>query len=156
MFLFLRPMGNYFAERKIDTIIDNYHPSKMDSLFDAAVEQMQVSGENEKQNIYDRIFEFFSDQNIGIQYEETQKLIGLISYSEDTDFINNCIDTLVMNIDTNEFYKSIKYIAESFESLESTGYMFAQQINNAVNKSSLYGCYSFLLENREKMNIYIL
>ena len=149
-FLFLRPMGNYFAERKIDTIISNYHPSKMDSLFDAAIEQMQVSNESNKQDIYNRIFDFCCNQNEKIQYEEAQKLVELVNYLEDMAFINSSIDNLVINIDANDFYKSIKYIADSFEKLESTGYMFAQQISNAIDKKSLYGCYNFLLENKEK------
>lgn len=155
-FIFLKPTGSYFAERKIDNIIENYYPSKMNSLIEASIEQMNASDEEEKHNIYNRIFDFFMAENKGIQYDETEKLVELIGHMNNADFINNSIDALIINVDAGDFNKSIEYIVKKFENIESEGYMFAKQIYNATTRNALYDCYAFLVENFENSKYTIL
>ena len=57
---FLKMTGSYFAERKMDNIIENYNPTKIEWLENAAAEQMKSSIESEKHNIYNIVYEFLS------------------------------------------------------------------------------------------------
>ena len=84
--LFLKPTGSYFAKQKIDDIIMNYDLSKTERLGEVAVEQMNSSNDSEKQDIYNRIFDFFLGESDGIQYKESKILVKLINEISSENF----------------------------------------------------------------------
>ena len=144
--LLLKLTGSYFAQRKMDTIMENYNPTLIEQLQDAAVEQLRSSTEFERHNIYTKTYTFLKDEDDILDYSETSVLVNLLKYIESEDFINDSVDTILLTVDQKRLSKCIEYTVTNLTECNSVGHELAVQIFNAQKRINLLECYS-VLEN---------
>lgn len=144
---FLKLTGSYFAQKKIDSIMENYNPTKVERLEEAAVEQMKSSTESEKHNIYTKTYDFLKEENEGLDYSETVVLVDLLKHIDDAEFIAESVDRMLLDVEMKGFSSCVENTVTSLNECESTGYKLAEQIYNAQKRIELSKCYGVLLEN---------
>ncbi len=144
---FLKLTGSYFAQRKMDNIMRNYNPTLIERLEDAAVEQMKSSTEAEKHNIYDKAYKFLKEQDDNLDHSETVVLVDLLKQVNDESFIDESIDTMLLDVDQKGFSGCIEYTVTNLTDCNSIGYELAVQIYNAQKRINLSKCYSVLVDN---------
>lgn len=144
---FLKLTGSYFAQQKMDNIMKNYNPTLIERLEDAAIEQMKSSTESEKHSIYNKTCEFLKQEDDNLDYSETVVLVDLLSHIGSTDFINESVDEMLLDVDQKGFSSCIEYAVTNLNDCSSTGYELAVQIYNAQKRINLSECYSVLAEN---------
>ncbi len=143
--LVLKLSGSYFAQRKLDTIIDNYNPTKIEWLESAAVEQMQSSSESEKHAIYDKIYTFLWEQDETLDYAEVVVLVELLREIEEPQFVGESVNAIVLNVEKKRLSESIQYTVTNLgKDVSSDGYVLATHIYNAQNRKNLLDCYAAL------------
>lgn len=147
---FLKLSGSYFAQRKMDNIMKNYNPTLIERLEDAAIEQMKSSTESEKHDIYNKTYDFLSKQDNNLEYSETVVLVNLLNRIEETSFINESVDDMLLNVDQKGFSSCVEYTVTTLSDCNSTGYELAIQIYNAQKRISLTKCYSVLVETADE------
>lgn len=145
----LKLTGSYFAQRKVDNIMKNYNPTLIERLEDAAVEQMKSSTESEKHNIYNKAYEFLRNQDDNLDYSEAVVLVDLLMHIDNEAFIDESVDTMLLNVDQKGFSSCIEYAVTNLIDCNSTGYELAVQIYNAQKRINLPECYSVLVENAD-------
>lgn len=150
---FLKMTGSYFAERKMDNIIENYNPTKIEWLENAATEQMKSSIESEKQNIYNKVFEFLSKEGDTLNYSETVVLVNLLTQMNNTKFINDSVDQMLLSVDQKELSSCIENTVTGLPNCSSDGYKIAVQIYNAQKRQNLLECYNMLVDNTDNKNL---
>lgn len=150
---FLKMTGSYFAERKMDNIIENYNPTKIEWLENAAAEQMKSSIESEKQNIYNKVFEFLSKEGDTLNYSETVVLVNLLTQMNNTKFINDSVDQMLLSVDQKELSSCIENTVTGLPNCSSDGYKIAVQIYNAQKRQNLLECYNMLVDNTDNKNL---
>lgn len=147
--LLLKVTGSYFAKSKLDNIMNNYNPTKIEQLEEAALEQMQSSTENQKHSVYDKSYDFLLNNDMILEYKETVTLIDLLKVMEDVNFVNDSVDTILLNVDKKGFSNCVEYIVTNLPESESLGYKLAVQIFNAQKRINLDECYAVLQENAD-------
>ncbi len=143
----LKLTGSYFAQRKMDNIMSNYNPTLIERLEDAAVEQMKSSTETEKHNIYNKAYRFLKEQDDNLDHSETVVLVDLLKHIDEDSFVNESVDTLLLNVDQKGFSGCVEYTVTNLTGCDGTGYELAVQIYNAQKRINLSKCYSVLVEN---------
>lgn len=143
----LKLTGSYFAQRKMDNIMRNYNPTLIERLEDAAAEQMKSSTEAEKHNIYDKAYKFLKEQDDNLDHSETVVLVDLLKQINDATFIDDSIDTMLLDVDQKGFSGCIEYTVTNLTDCNSIGYELAVQIYNAQKRNNLSKCYSVLVDN---------
>lgn len=144
---FLKLTGSYFAQRKMDNIMRNYNPTLIERLEDATVEQMKSSTEAEKHSIYNKAYKFLKEQDDNLDHSETVVLVDLLKHIDENAFIDESVDTMLLNVDQKGFSGCIEYTVTNLTDCDSTGYELAVQIYNAQKRINLSKCYSVLVEN---------
>lgn len=144
---FLKLTGSYFAQRKMDNIMNNYNSTLIERLKDVAVEQMKSSTEYEKHDIYNKIYKFLKNQNDNLDYSETVVLVELLKQIDGDSFINDSVDTMLLTVDIKGFSNCIEYTVTNLTECDGTGYELAVQIYNAQKRIDLSECYSILVTN---------
>lgn len=146
---FLKLTGSYFAERKMDTIMQGYNPTQIERLENAAVEQMQSSTDAEKQNVYNKVYDFFIKNDNLLDYSETVVLVDLLNEISSKGFIADSADKLMLEVEQKGFSNCIEYTVTHLDNCDSVGYDLAVQIYNAQNRKNLSECYQVLSENAD-------
>jgi len=144
---FLKLTGSYFAQQKMDNIMQKYNPTLIERLEDAAMEQMKSSTEIEKHDIYNKTYEFLRDQDDDLDYTETVVLVNLMNQIDNNSFVNDSVDTMLLTVDLKGFSSCIEYTITHLTECNSTGYELAVQIYNAQKRINLSECYSVLVAN---------
>ena len=143
----LKLTGSYFAKQKIDNIMKNYNTTKIEKLEEAALEQMSLSAESERHNIYNKTYDFLKNENESLDYSETLVLVDLLNNLEDNDFVGEAVDQMLLDVEMKGFSNCIENTVTSINECSSKGYELSVQIYNAQKRTDLSKCYSVLLEN---------
>ena len=150
--LFLKLTGSHFAKRKMDTIMDNYNPTLIERLEEAAIERMKTSTEPEKHDIYNKTYEFLREQDNNLEYSETVVLVDLLRQVSDSNFVAESVDRLLLQVDQKGLSSCIKNIVTKLPDCTSVGYELAVNIDNAQKRMNLSECYAVLVKHADNRN----
>lgn len=143
----LKITGGRFASAKVNDVLAHYNLAKIEMLANAVDEQMQSSTEREKQEIFERIQEFFGqDEKAGalLQSNEVVVLTDMLSQISDADFRSGKIDSMLLQADQDGFSRSVEYLVTNLPDETGTGYILADGIYKAQKGDSLLQCYQTL------------
>lgn len=145
----LKLSGSYYAQRKMDTIMNNYNPTLIERLEDAAVERMNSATEAEKHNIYNKAYDFLRQQDNSLEYSETIVLVNLLKEVGDGSFVAESVNNILLNVEQKGFINCIEYTVPNLTGCSGIGYELATQIYNAQKRTQLSECYSVLLKHAD-------
>ncbi len=145
--MILKLSGSYFAQQKLESVMRDYNPTRIEWLENAASEQMKSSNDTEKQNIYKKTFDFLMEQSEFLDYGEVVVLTDLLTEINNEKFVGESVDSIMENIGSEALTQSIQYIVTNLEgNIEGEAYKLAVQIYNAQEKENLLECYYVLQE----------
>ncbi|MBE6874253.1 MAG: serine/threonine protein kinase [Ruminococcus albus] len=156
---FLYYFGGHFAAHKIDNIMDNYQISKHESLKRAAEEQMRATGVEGRKAIYDKIYDFYYNENDGsdingISEEEAEDLVQLLDQVPDEEFSRRSFDELLSNTDRQVLLMFSEYVSAADldikEDSECIGYELLEKIYESKQPRYAGECYKTLVKYGEK------
>lgn len=142
--------GNYFSNKKMDAIMNDYRDGKFESLCNATIEHMNASSESEKHITYNRIYDFFNQWGNGLEEEEITELIKFFSYMDDIDFIEDSIDHMLLDVDKVDDCAQKISVNERLLEIDSEkqkdGHKLAVHLANAKKHDHIYKCYQAVVE----------
>lgn len=160
---FLYFFGGYFAAHKIDSIMESYQVSKHDALRRAAEEQMKSTDSDGRKEIYERIYDFYYNENEGIgkkvmSEEEAEDLAQLLDMIPDKKYSREQFDKLLDNTDRQVLQMFSEYaVAADLDIKEDSkciSYKILEKIYESRQPRHASDCYETLAEygDREEYN----
>ncbi|WP_024856254.1 protein kinase domain-containing protein [Ruminococcus albus] len=160
---FLYFFGGYFAAHKIDSIMESYQVSKHDALRRAAEEQMKATDPDGRKKIYERIYDFYYNENEGtdktvMSEEEAEDLAQLLDMIPDEEYSRTQFDELLGNTDRQVLLVFSEYAAAADldikEDSECISYKLLEKIYESRQPRYANDCYESLVEygDREEYN----
>ena len=160
---FLYFFGGYFAAHKIDSIMESYQVSKHDALRRAAEEQMKATDPDGRKKIYERIYDFYYNENEGtdkkvMSEEEAEDLAQLLDMIPDEEYSRTQFDKLLGNTDRQVLLVFSEYAAAADldikEDSECISYKLLEKIYESRQPRYANDCYESLVEygDREEYN----
>ncbi len=152
---FLYFFGGYFAEKKIDTIMESYQVSKHDALRKAAKEQMKATDPEGRKGIYEKIYDFYYNENDGadtkgMSAEEAEDLAQLLDLIPDKRYSREKFDELLGNTDRQVLMVFSEYAAAADldikDDSECISYEILEKIYESRQPRYANDCYEVLVK----------
>lgn len=88
-----------------------------------------------------------------LNYSETVVLVNLLTQMNNTKFINDSVDQMLLSVDQKELSSCIENTVTGLPNCSSDGYKIAVQIYNAQKRQNLLECYNMLVDNTDNKNL---